>query len=161
MSIESQSVEFIPLINHDDFEISTTYPFTIRDNHCEISEFTDNIAVNLNNNLYRKHRLIGLQFKPNPYNLPCVDHINRIKTDNRFINLRWVSARDNGKTIASRNGIQYNFINEISDETIVVNEYNNNTFENYYYDGTTDRFYFLNEHQYREIHINEKRINHS
>lgn len=61
MSIESQSVEFIPLINHDDFEISTTYPFTIRDkdNHCEISEFTDNIAVNLNNNL---HYIVNIEF---------------------------------------------------------------------------------------------------
>ena len=31
---------------------------------------------------YKTHRLIMLHFVPNPENLPCVDHINRIRTDN-------------------------------------------------------------------------------
>ena len=44
---------------------------------------------------YLIHRLIMLHFVPNPDNLKCVDHINRIKTDNRIENLRWVSKSDN------------------------------------------------------------------
>jgi hypothetical protein len=44
---------------------------------------------------YKIHRLIMLHFVPNPNNLKCVDHINRIKHDNRIENLRWVSHRDN------------------------------------------------------------------
>ena len=44
---------------------------------------------------YLIHRLIMLHFVPNPSNLECVDHINRIKHDNRIENLRWVSKRDN------------------------------------------------------------------
>lgn len=41
------------------------------------------------------HRLIAKSFIPNPTNLPCIDHINTIRTDNRIDNLRWVSHRQN------------------------------------------------------------------
>ena len=41
------------------------------------------------------HRLIAELFIPNPDNLPYIDHINRIKTDNRVENLRWVTHREN------------------------------------------------------------------
>ena|SRR5210317_1264618 len=44
---------------------------------------------------YSIHRLIAINFIPNPQNLPCIDHINRVRSDNRIENLRWVSIRDN------------------------------------------------------------------
>jgi len=41
------------------------------------------------------HRLVALTFLPNPDNLPEVDHKDRVKTNNRLSNLRWVSRREN------------------------------------------------------------------
>ena len=53
--------------------------------------------LNINNKQksFKIHRLLGIYFIPNPNNLPLIDHINNIRTDNRLENLRWISYSNN------------------------------------------------------------------
>ena len=41
------------------------------------------------------HRILATLFIPNPHNKPCVDHIDRCKTNNSLSNLRWVTVCEN------------------------------------------------------------------
>ena len=43
------------------------------------------------------HRVVAYTFLLNPKSLPEVDHINRNRTDNRSINLKWVTKAENAK----------------------------------------------------------------
>tara|TARA_R110002050_G_scaffold20402_7_gene57834 strand:+ start:22 stop:384 length:363 start_codon:yes stop_codon:yes gene_type:complete len=45
--------------------------------------------------IYAVHRLVLGAFVKNVNELPSVDHINNIPTDNRLENLQWISIQDN------------------------------------------------------------------
>jgi hypothetical protein len=56
---------------------------------------------------FQVHRLVSLCFIQNTDNKPCVNHINGIKSDNRSVNLEWVSYSENEKH-------SYDFLNKIN-----------------------------------------------
>ena len=153
-------VQFVPLLNHDDYEILNQYPFTIRkkSNKRIVTECRkDNgyPCVTLNGKLHYKHRLIALQFLPNPDNLEQVDHKSRDRTDYHLNNLRFVSASTNQRNKSSNQNVTYEFVKEIPDEAIKVTDYNQHRFEDYYFHD--DVFYFFNGIEYRKLHVNEKK----
>ena len=162
----NQTVEFVPLLNFEaNYEILNQFPFTIRkkSNHRVLRESIQNdtgyVQVNLNQKSYRKHRLIGLQFltNPDPINFDVIDHLNHDRTDNRLENLRWCSSSENSQNKSSHRGVQYEFVDDLPEEAMVVDEYSGHQFNDYYF--FDDVFYFFNGIQYRKLRINTDKRN--
>ena len=171
---ENQPVEFIPLKDFDDYEILSVYPFTIRrkDNHHEMSERIHNgyIDIKLNGKRYTKHRLIALQFIPNddPENKTQVDHINHQKTDNHLSNIRWCSPSVNQFNKSSNVGVQYEFIDDLPEDAIMVDfyetkngrkEFEENRYYYYFNEGANEDIIYskITDNLYRIMHLNRNK----
>jgi len=101
----------------------------------------DRYSIGLYNKKQRKFFyvsiLVAKAFVPNPDNLPQVDHINKVRTDNSVGNLRWVTHIENNQSVnktvnigcvckrgnsfialVTINGIRYNFCNVNEDKCL-------------------------------------------
>ena len=53
------------------------------------------------------HRLLAINFIPNPENKPCVDHKDGIPTNNNLSNLRWVTKHENDLNRVNAVGVSF------------------------------------------------------
>ena len=88
-------------------------------------------------------------------------HRTTCTSDYHLSNLRWVSKSDNIRNKSLHKGINYRYVDDISDDCLVVDMYETKTeihqFENYYYDVENDIFYYDNDVNYRILHVNRKK----
>ena len=152
-------MSWIECVADKDYQIFSEEPYQIRRKTNKrivkesIDKSTGYIRCMLNQHKLYKHIIIAKQFIPNPDNLPEVDHINKVRTDNRIDNLRYVSHSSNQRNKLTNGHYTYNYVDKISDNSFEFHEYGNHHFENYWYDVDADKFYYFNGYQYRELPV--------
>jgi hypothetical protein len=146
-----------------EYEIFSEFPYDIRrksNGRYVIEGLSSNgyPRVKLNCKPMNKHSVVMKQFKPHEETEEKleIDHRNRDKTDYHLWNLRWVSHSENMRNSSgSRNGIVYEYLDDISDEAIIVKDYGDHEFEDLYYHE--DVFYKFNGINYRKLHVSESK----
>jgi hypothetical protein len=167
-NVEGEDVgEWVIINNHPDFEIYSQYPFQIRNRitgkfiKISISKSLGyNVCHLTNNEKILQHRIIALQFIPNPERLPFIDHIDRNRQNNHIQNLRWVSYSDNCKNRTGAKNVTYELIDELPRDCFVVGNYGNHLFDNLHYSPENDRFYLFTGVNYRVLPILENSRDH-
>jgi hypothetical protein len=145
---------------HEDYEIWSEYPHQIRKkkNGRIIKESVHKalgyITCCLNNKFCYKHRLVAVQFVPNPDHEEQVDHINHDRSDYHLSNLRWVNASNNAFNRISGRFQQYQYFDELPVPCQPFVFYNGYDFEGYMIDEEKNIF-FHNSLKYRKL---EKRL---
>ena len=148
--------DWIECIVDKDYEIWNQYPYPIRrkDSYRIVSESIKAdgyVQCSLNRKTYQKHRIIAIQFIPNPDNKPQVDHRNHQRADNRIENLRWVNNGENNKNKTGWGDHKFTFIDELPETALPLDRYNNHEFDGLFIDYESQKLYLFIDIGYREL----------
>ena len=149
----TEYVEFVPLAAHPKYEISTSYPFVIRDKSTkrilkETITAQGYSNINIDSTTIPIHRIIAEQFiNPNIQGMD-VNHINHKRLDNRIENLEVITHSENLKN-------RKVFVKQVSeyipqdnidkDNLIQLERYKNCEFNKYYFDKINEKVYIYQE----------------
>ena len=149
----NEYVEFVPLAAHPKYEISTSYPFVIRNiSSGRILKQTITAQgysnINIDSTTIPIHRIIAEQFiNPNIQGMD-VNHINHKRLDNRIENLEVIPHSENLKN-------RKVFVKQVSeyipqytinkDNLIRLERYKNCEFNKYYFDKINEKVYIYQE----------------
>lgn len=76
---------------------SVVYSERIRKPHLSRGYYRLYIGAVATRRRYSVHRLVAEAFVPNPLGKSEVNHKNKVRTDNRSVNLEWVTAAENNE----------------------------------------------------------------
>lgn len=100
------------------------------------------------------HRLVAMAFIPNPNNLPCINHINENKQDNRVENLEWCNVAYNNNYGNRLKRVRKTAIRNHGKKVVAVKD---NIF--YYFDSISQAAEKLNLNQSNISSCLSKRLN--
>ena len=156
-------------IYNSNYIISSEFPYPIRKRcfhkeNCKfkicnrnISEFYEKgyACIKLNRNKVEKHRVIALQWIENddPENKIHVDHINRIRSDNRIENLRWVTRSENMRNCILKNS---EYFQQLPKTIILLENYDGIDLDRYWFDPIEEKLYVettMNDYPFRLVNL--------
>lgn len=97
---------WVTIQNYPDYQISSTGSVkSLKRNKEKILNLQKGTHGYLHVNLckegklktFKVHKLVGTAFLSNPFNLPQINHLDGVKTNNNIWNLEWVNNSDNSK----------------------------------------------------------------
>ena len=155
---------FQPLRDFEDsYEIEVEEPHRIRrlGSNTFVTTYVDRLTgyvlIHLNRRTYKLHRILARHFIENPDDLPQVDHIDRIKTNNSIENLRWVTTSENmrNRTVAAYGRREY--LNNPPNDITEIRTFNDVEYEEnkYFFCFENDRVVQrYNDHKWRFLSEN-------
>ena len=143
---------FEPLKFNDAYQISTEYPYQVVTREGKnVSESINNVGyvqITIDGITTGKHRLVAMQWIPNPDKLPEVNHKDHDKLNNSVENLEWCTVSDNRRDRRQYCKQPIEYVDEIPETAVELVEYKGFEYDRYWYDYDTERLIMHSRNHY-------------